>query len=140
MFVSEEDYSTLCDAQALQIYQQSNAENRERAERMAIEEIKSYLGGRYNISAIFGAKAEDRNYLLLMWVMDVALYHLSSWLPGRMGSETREKRYDKVIESLRMVATGKLTPFLEPATKEDFNKAEASGFVWNSDARNNNNW
>ena len=44
MFLTEEDY-IVASKDALNVLQQSSKENRERAERMAIEEVSGYLHG-----------------------------------------------------------------------------------------------
>ena len=45
-FVEEKDYGTLIDKQALAVFQQTDEENRKRAEGMAREELTDYLSGR----------------------------------------------------------------------------------------------
>lgn len=141
MFLTEEDYKTLCDHPSRLVYEQSDTTNRERAERMAIAEIKAYLGSRYNQQAIFAAQGEQRNHLVVMWAMDIALYHLSSWLPGRMGSDIREKRYEKALDDLKMVAKGSIDPGLPPpADQPIINPSESEAIMWQSEARNNNDW
>ena len=88
MFLTEEDYIMASDT-ALKVLQQSSKENRERAERMAIEEVSGYLRSRYDAAKVFAATGDDRNDLIVMRTCDVALYHLSSWLPNRMARDTQ---------------------------------------------------
>ena len=52
-FVEEKDYGTLIDKQALAVFQQTDEENRKRAEGMAREELTDYLSGRYNLERAF---------------------------------------------------------------------------------------
>jgi phage gp36-like protein len=100
MFLTNEDYSAVCDAATLDVIQQSDETIRARAEAYAIEEISSYLRARYNMEAAFAATGNSRNNQLVMMTADVALYHLIAWLPKRMGFEIRETRYKRVIETL----------------------------------------
>ena len=81
MFLTEEDY-IVASKDALNVLQQSSKENRERAERMAIEEVSGYLRSRYDVKRVFAATGTERNDVVVMRTCDVALYHLSAWLPG----------------------------------------------------------
>lgn len=122
-FLNTDDYKAVCDAQTLEIIHQSDEINLERAESYAIEEISSYLRGKYNMPAAFGAARAERNQQLVMLTADVALYHLIAWLPKRMGFEIRETRYKRAIEFLEAVQAGKaspdLPPIIDPITGED---------------------
>ena len=100
MFLTTEDYAAVTDTTTLDVIQQSDEATRQRAEAYAIEEISSYLRARYDMQAAFAATGDDRNKQLVMMTCDVALYHLSAWLPRRMGFEIREIRYNAVIRTL----------------------------------------
>ena len=93
-FLTTEDFKTVCDPQTLTVINQSDTANLDRAECYAIEEVSSYLRTRY----------------------DVALYHLVSWLPKRIGFEIRETRYNQAIAWLKDVQSGKATPDLPTPT------------------------
>lgn len=110
-FVNEEDYVTV-GADALKVLQQSSPEKRALAERAAQEEISGYLRGRYDMERTFELTAEQRNSQLVMYYCDIALYHLVSWLPSRMGYEIREVRYKRAIEWLESVQRGGVMPDL----------------------------
>lgn len=122
-FVTEDDYIVV-GQDALKIIQQSNAENRTRAELAAREEISGYLRERYDVAKIFAAKDIGRNMQIVLYFCDIALYHMSCWLPGRIGLEIREKRYEQAIEWLEKVQAGKVMPELPtltgPAGEEDY--------------------
>ncbi len=100
MFLTTEDYAAVTDPTTLDVIQQSDEATRQRAEAYAIEEISSYLRARYDMQAAFTATGDERNKQLVMMTCDVALYHLSAWLPRRMGFEIREIRYNAVIKTL----------------------------------------
>ena len=63
----------------------------EMAEHIAIDQIKSYLSGRYNVEAIFSATGEERNHFILMITIDIALYHLWSKQAPRKIPELRAR-------------------------------------------------
>ena len=104
---------------ALQIIQQADSDNRQKAERMAVDEICSYLRGRYDVKKVFAAVGAERSDIILMYTCDVALYHLISWLPQKMGYEIRKERYDRAIKWLEGVQAGKVIPDLPLLTGEN---------------------
>lgn len=112
MFITENDYKTLADQRGLEIFQQSDSENRQRAEGMAIEEMAGYLRSRYDTDLIFTTEGEDRNPLIVMYAMDITLYHLITWLPQKMGFEIRSIRYETAIKWLEKVQKGTVSPDL----------------------------
>lgn len=135
MFLTEEDY-IVASASALAVLQQSSEENRERAERMAIEEISGYLRSRYDVKKVFSATGAGRNDLVVMRTCDVALYHLSSWLPNKMGHDIRKERYELAIKWLEGVQTGKITPDLPTVTGEDGEEDMNNPMKWGSEKKN----
>lgn len=142
-FIQEQDYGTLIDRQALAVLEQTQPENRARAEQMAREELTDYLSGRYNTARAFACVADERNMRLVMTCMDIALYHMVSWLPQNMGMSVREKRYDKAVEWMEAVRDGKLNPDLPPRGDEgqsDYDPATASVMKWGSNTKNDNDW
>lgn len=122
MFIQEEDYKAVVDAQTLSVIHQADDNNRERALKYAMEEISSYLRSRYNMNAAFSALGEERNQQLVMITVDVSLYHLIAWLPKRIGFEIREIRYKRAIEWLESVQSGKASPALPSLTDDSGNE------------------
>ena len=116
IFLITEDFKTVCDPQTLTVINQSDTANLDRAECYAIEEVSSYLRTRYDVASAFSSSGDQRNGFLVMIVADVALYHLVSWLPKRIGFEIRETRYNQAIAWLKDVQSGKATPDLPTPT------------------------
>jgi phage gp36-like protein len=116
MFLTEDDYKAVCDAQSLDVIQQSDEETRLRAEKYAKEEISSYIRSRYDVQAAFAAAGDERNSQLVMITADIALYHLVAWLPKKTGFEIRETRYNNAIKWLVMVQKGEASPDLPVLT------------------------
>jgi len=112
MFLTDSDYATLIRPEDLDVAHDSTPTNREQAEKMAQAEISSALRSRYDVEAVFIAKGEDRNAEVVMWMLDIALYHMHARMSKRMGMETRKERYDSVKATLRQVAKGWHTPDL----------------------------
>ena len=139
MFLTENDY-IVASADALTIFQQSTPEKREKAEKMAIEEIAGYLRSRYDTGLIFSAVCDNRNDVIVMHACDITLYHLVSWLPGKMGREIRKERYERAIKWLEEVQAGKVTPNLPTCTGEDGEVDINNPVKWGSGKSNTYIW
>lgn len=115
-FVDVEDYKVVIGDLALKVVTQTDVQNRLNAEEEAIEEISGYLRPKYDCNAIFSAVGKERNRQILMYVCDIALYHMAASASGRMGAEVRKERYDRTIKWLESVQNGKIVPDLPLAT------------------------
>lgn len=121
MFIEESDYEVQVRQEIMSILDPSAANSAiEMAERMAIDQIKSYLSGRYDVEAIFSATGEKRNHFLLMIAIDIALYHLWSKRAPRKIPELRAQRYQYAIDWLKAVGEGTMTTDLPQLQGDDF--------------------
>lgn len=123
-FLTDEDYSALIRAEIKALLTASTEYTEDEtkllsAEQMAISQIKSFLFGRYDTDAVFAEAGDARDYFIIMLVIDCTLYHIyTSEAPERM-PETRDKRYGDALDTLKKVATGKMS--LELPLKQDGN-------------------
>ncbi len=138
MFLYEQDYWVVIDQKAFEVLSRENPYNLEGAEKTAIEEIKGYLRPKYDCEAIFSADGEDRNSKIVQVTADIALFHLVSSVPGKMGYELRKERYDIAINWLKGVQSGTITLDLPLATGED--GSSATPLRWGSAKRLDNIW
>ena len=139
MFLTEEDYIVASNT-ALSVLQQCSQDKRETAERMAIEEVSGYLRSRYDVKKIFAATGNGRNSVVVLRTCDVALYHLSAWLPNQMGHEIRLERYELALKWLEGVQAGKITPDLPTVTGEDGEEDVNNPVKWGSGKSNTYIW
>lgn len=139
MFITEEDYKVVIGDSALKVISQISEPNRTNAEMEAQEEISGYLRPKYDCTAIFAAESADRNRLIVMYICDIALYHMSAAMPQKMGSEIREERYKRAIEWLEGVQAGKIIPDL-PLAVTDNGELAGQGILWHSQKPLRNNW
>lgn len=139
MFLTEEDYIVASNT-ALGVLQQCSEEKRETAERMAIEEVSGYLRSRYDVKKIFAATGSERNNIIVLRTSDVALYHLSAWLPNKMGHEIRKERYELALKWLEGVQAGKIIPDLPTVTGEDGEEDVNNPVKWGSGIQNTYIW
>lgn len=112
MFINEYDYKVVIGEPAFKVVSQADPDNRANAEAEAIEEISGYLRPKFDCGRIFAAEGDARNRQLLMYACDIALYHMASSLPQRMGMDIREKRYEKALDWLKKVQEGIILPDL----------------------------
>ncbi len=139
MFITPEDYNVVIGPDALKVISQASAENIENAQCEAIEEIASYLRPEYDTDAIFSAAGKERNRLIVMYTADIAIYHLLSSLPGRPNYELRKERYDRAINWLEGVQSGKIVPDL-PAMSDAGDAGAAFGTIYSSERKLRHNW
>lgn len=74
------------------------------AELAAIAEMTSYLVSKYNVSLIFSVSG--RNSLVVMYCVDILLYHVHSRISPSTIPEMRIVRYENAISWLKAVAKG----------------------------------
>jgi len=102
-------------------------------ELFAISEMQGFLKPRFDVAAIFAATGSARSPIIVMFAVDMLLYHLYSRLDPSQIPQIRIDRYENAVEYLNMVAGGKLSPDLPPLVNEEggiYNK-----FHIGSDAR-----
>ena len=119
MFITDEDYRVVIGEQALKVVSQVSEENRVNAETEAVEEIAGYLRPKDDTAAVFSASGSDRNRLVVMYVCDIAIYHMAASTPQKMGMEIRKERYERAIKWLEGVQAGKIVPDLPLAIGEN---------------------
>ena len=118
MFLTDEDYKSVCDDFELEQLQ-AHTDIRNQAEKAAIEKISSYTRDRYDMKKAFAQKGEGRNAMLVDCAVNIALYILVHRLPGDMGSERRDQLYEDSIQWLKDVQASKATPDLPRYISDD---------------------
>ena len=139
-FLTEEDYRVVIGERALQTISQTKDDIRHNAELEAIEEVASYLMTRFDTRLIFSRRGKERNKLIVMRTVDVALYHLSAAMPGKLGSEIRQERYERAIRWLKEVAQGTITPNLPKLMGDETETAAAAAFMLDAENGDHNAW
>lgn len=137
MFLTEDDYKAQLKEQALDALTGYNNHVRVDVELKAQAEIESYLCERYDIHAIFSAEGGDRNTLIKMFTVDIAVYHLFCAVAPRNVPQIRLDRYNAAIKWLDMVRKGQINPNL-PLSGDKTNVASNS--IFGSNAKNGYQW
>lgn len=102
-------------------------------EDRAISEMRGYLNKIYDCEAIFSADGEDRNQLILMFALDITIYHLFCQHNPYKMSKTRQERYERAVEWLKGVMAADITIDSAPMLPAD---ALADNSRWQIQADN----
>jgi phage gp36-like protein len=113
-----------------------------KCEIVAQEEIAGYLRNRYDVEQVFApfdfaqGTPDTRSPIIIMYNIDVALYHLAARLPGRMNLEQREVRYDSALKWLDKVNKGQVQPALPLINEND----PGNPVKWGGYKKQNSQW
>ena len=95
-------------------------------EDRAIAEMRSYLSKRYDCDAIFSAEGKDRNQLILMMVIDIAVYHIFCIHNPQKLSQVRKDRYERAVAWMKAVANEDISIDGVPLLPEEERAAKAA--------------
>lgn len=137
-FLNDNDYKTLIKDDILQSVHDNTPVLLSEVELMAQAEIESYLNQKFDVANIFNKTGADRNALIVMYMIDIVLYHVHARINPRMIPDIRKDRYDIAISWLDKVATGKLTPDLPVLIPEDGSNGLNSR--WGSNSKYSHQW
>lgn len=109
-FITKTDYADSIKENVLDDITQSDDTKLDVATSRAVEEAKGYLNARYDIANIFNKTGDSRNPIIVMYCVDMALYHLHSLINMNKIPKARKERYDKATEWFKMVNAGDINP------------------------------
>lgn len=135
-YLTDKDFRSLVNDQSLLILTE-DVRDRIQAENAAMEEMASYLRGRYDVTEMFKQTGEQRNSLIVMYLTDMAIYHLYAQIEGFEVPKNRENRYKAAIAWLVDVSDGKSNPNLPEYPAEEDNTGITN---WGSISKNKNDW
>ena len=125
-FVNIEDYDASVHREILDALVRDDQSLVEICEDRAIAEMRCYLSKRYDCDAIFSASGGDRNQLILMMVIDIAVYHIFCIHNPQKLSQIRKDRYERAVEWMRAVADEEISIEGVPMLPEDERASKAS--------------
>lgn len=113
-FISPTDYDATIHREILNALLRADSSDYdpqivEICEDRAIAEMRSYLNKTYDCDQIFSATGADRHSLILMFAIDIAVYHIFCQHNPYKMSKIRQDRYDRAIEWLKGVMNGDVT-------------------------------
>ena len=125
-FVNIEDYDASVHREILDALVRDDESLVEICEDRAIAEMRCYLSKRYDCDAIFSASGTERNQLVLMMVIDIAVYHIFCIHNPQKLSQIRKDRYERAVEWMRAVADEEISIDGVPLLPEDERADKAS--------------
>nr|DAN79811.1 MAG TPA: head to tail adaptor [Caudoviricetes sp.] len=113
-FISLEDYDAsihreILDSLLRQGTSDYDPQIIEICEDRAISEMKSYLNKKHDCQAIFSQTGAERHPLILMFALDIAIYHIFCQHNPYKMSKIREDRYERATTWLKGVMKGDIT-------------------------------
>jgi phage gp36-like protein len=88
-------------------------------EDRAISEMTSYLNKTYDCAQIFAKTGNERHPLILMFALDIAIYHIFCQHNPYKISAIRKERYERAIDWLKGVMSGDITVADAPLLSTD---------------------
>ena len=113
-FINPIDYDATIHREILNSLLRADSEEQDDAiveicEDRAISEMRSYMNKTYDCDAIFSAEGDDRHPLILMFAIDISVYHIFCQHNPFKLSKIREERYKRAIEWLKGIMEGDIT-------------------------------
>ena len=133
-FVDIKDYDASVHREILDALVRDDETLVEICEDRAIAEMRGYLSKRYDCNAIFSAAGEERNQLILMMVIDIAVYHIFCIHNPQKLSQVRKDRYERVVEWMKAVANEEISIDGAPLLPEE-DRAKKSALMFKSNPK-----
>lgn len=133
-FVDIKDYDASVHREILDALVRDDETLVEICEDRAIAEMRGYLSKRYDCNAIFSASGEDRNQLILMMVIDIAVYHIFCIHNPQKLSQVRKDRYERAVEWMKAVANEEVSIDGAPLLPEE-DRARKSALMFKSNPK-----
>lgn len=120
-FLTDQDYDASVHREILDAVTRDDATLIKICEDRAVKDMRNYLHLHYDCDAIFSAKGDNRDPMLVMFCVDITIYHLFTMHNPRNMSKIREDRYNRAIAWLKAVGRGNdvAEGLPERADKED---------------------
>ncbi len=138
-FVELSDYDASIHRDILDALVREDEAVIEVCEDRAIAEMRSYLARRYDCDRIFSATRADRNQLVLMMVIDIAVYHIFCIHNPQKLSQIRKDRYERAVEWMKAVAAEEISIEGAPLLPQE-QRAAYSSFHVKSNRKRVNHW
>ena len=116
-YVTLEELNTHLYEEQIDVITQGDTVILQSAIDAAISEAKGYLRA-FNIAEEFSKTGEQRNALLLIFLKDIAVWHLINICNVNTDLGLRSDRYNRAVDWLKSVQKGNVVPDLEPLETE----------------------
>lgn len=133
-FVDIKDYDASVHREILDALVRDDETLVEICEDRAIAEMRGYLSKRYDCNSIFSASGEERNQLILMMVIDIAVYHIFCIHNPQKLSQVRKDRYERAVEWMKAVADEEISIDGAPLLPEE-DRAKKAALMFKSNPK-----
>lgn len=133
-FVDIKDYDASVHREILDALVRDDETLVEICEDRAIAEMRGYLSKRYDCNSIFSASGEERNQLILMMVIDIAVYHIFCIHNPQKLSQVRKDRYERAVEWMKAVANEEVSIDGAPLLPEE-DRARKAALMFKSNPK-----
>ncbi len=137
MFIAYDDFKMQIKEDRLEAAIEEDPTILDKAILAAQSEAESYLNNRFDMDTTMSRVGDARSQVLVMYIVDLAIYHLSSKANPRNVSQLRQDRYDTAIKWLESVNAGKITP---PDMVRLTSKEQNSYGKWGSKRKPSTSW
>jgi phage gp36-like protein len=125
-FIELTDYDANIHREILDALTREDDSLAEICEDRAIAEMRGYLSRRYDCNTLFSTTGANRNQLVLMMAIDIAIYHIFCIHNPQKLSQMRKDRYNRAKEWLKQVADEDISVDGAPFLPEDERAAKAT--------------
>ena len=118
MFITRDDLNKNLYAEIIDAITRLDETREEYGIRTAEEKVKSYIAGKYDVDFIFSKTGDERNYMIVDTVANIALYIIADVL--EQIPVTIQNAYENSMEYLKDLQAGKavLSGVPEPTDPE----------------------
>jgi phage gp36-like protein len=121
MYLSEDDFKLLIKEDRHEAVIENDPSILHKAILAAQSECESYLRSRFDMNTEMARIGDNRNPALVMYMTDMAIYHMVTRINPRNVPEHRQSRYDNAIDWLEASAKGSISPDLPPLSVDEPN-------------------
>jgi phage gp36-like protein len=134
-FITEDDFKESIKENVLDAIVNVDNDRVKTAISRAIQQIKGYLSARYDVNAILAQTEDDRNPVVLMYGLDIAIYHLHLRLNSRKIPDFRKERYKEALDWFEKVNKGEINDPDLPLPEDPEDKSYVN---WGSNPKREN--
>ena len=107
-FITPDDYDATVHREILDSLVREDRNVIEICEDRAIDEMRCYMSQVYDCDSIFSACGEQRSQLVLMFALDISVYHIFCIHNPHNMSQIRIDRYERAVEWLKGIQKGQI--------------------------------
>lgn len=107
-FITIDDYDATVHREILDALVREDETVIEICEDRAIDEMRCYMSQVYDCNKIFAARGEERSQIVLMFALDIAVYHIFCIHNPHNMFQIRIDRYERAVEWLKGIQKGQI--------------------------------